>query len=102
MSSSSSKTSGSSQSKRLPDSFFQRSTIDVARNLIGKIIVRRWGTEESRVKIIEAEAYLHGDPAAHCVDKKTPRNTVMFGQVNRVYVYRSYGVHTCFNIVAHT
>ncbi len=82
-----------------PD-FYERPTLVVAHDLIGKSLVRR--IEDIRLSgiICEAEAYLgNNDSASHASRKKTPRNSVMFGPGGVVYVYFVYGMHFMFNIV---
>ncbi|MGE4232358.1 MAG: DNA-3-methyladenine glycosylase [Bacteriovoracia bacterium] len=80
-------------------SFFSRPTLVVARELLGKELVRRVNGTLLRSTIIETEAYLeHGDPAAHCV-KRTPRSEVMFGPPGTIYVYFIYGNYFMLNFV---
>jgi len=81
----------------LPRSFYTRATVDVARDLLGKWIVHG----KSAGRIVEVEAYLgEGDPAAHSAAGMTPRTRVIFGPPGHAYVYLSYGMHECLNIVA--
>jgi DNA-3-methyladenine glycosylase len=81
--------------------FYNRDTIIVAKDLLGKILVRKIGKQKVTGVIIETEAYTgKNDPASHSSRKKTERNKVMFGQVGMSYVYFTYGMHYCFNVVA--
>ncbi len=85
----------------LPRTFYSRDTITVAKSLLGKKIVRRIGKHEISGIIIETEAYRHkDDPASHAFRKITERNKVMFEEVGKAYVYFTYGMHYCFNVVA--
>ena len=87
--------------KILPKKFYTRDTVHVAKDLLGKTLVRKIGKQVLTGIIIETEAYKgKNDPASHSSKKKTERNKVMFGQVGMSYVYFTYGMHYCFNIVA--
>jgi DNA-3-methyladenine glycosylase len=87
---------------RLQRRDFARSTMAVARRLLGCCICRRLGGDVRRGRIVEVEAYTD-DPASHAADsKRTRRNQVMFGPAGVAYVYFSYGVHHCFNVVTET
>ncbi len=77
--------------------FFERPTIDVARDLLGCVLL--YG--ETAGMIVETEAYLGlDDLAAHASRGKTERTKVLFGPAGRAYVYFSYGMHECLNVVA--
>jgi len=85
----------------LPREFYSKDTVSVARNLLGKKIIRKIGSNEISGIIIETEAYRHkDDPASHAFTKITNRNKVMFEEVGIAYVYFTYGMYFCFNVVA--
>ena len=83
----------------LPRSFYDRDPRRVARDLLGKILVRREGRSLLAGRIVETEAYLGlNDPAAHAAAGRTPRNFVLWGPPGRAYVYFIYGNHYCLNV----
>ena len=85
----------------LPRSFYARDTVTVAKDLLGKKLVRKLGNQTMSGIITETEAYKHKeDPASHAFRKKTDRNRAMFEEVGRSYVYFTYGMYFCFNVVA--
>jgi DNA-3-methyladenine glycosylase len=85
--------------KLLHRDFFNRDPRTVARELLGKLIVRREGRKQIAGRIVEVEAYLGaGDLAAHAAAGNTARNSVLWGPPGHAYVYFIYGVHYCLNI----
>ena len=85
----------------LPREFYNRNTVTVAKNILGKRIVRKSNGTIITGIITETEAYRHSDdPASHAFAKKTDRNKAMFEEVGHAYVYFTYGMHYCFNVVA--
>jgi DNA-3-methyladenine glycosylase len=81
--------------------FYTNDTKDVAKNLLGKTLIRKIGNQTLSGIITETEAYKgKNDPASHSSRKKTERNKIMFGEVGHAYVYFTYGMHYCFNVVA--
>lgn len=82
----------------LPRAFFARNPRRVARDLLGKILVRN-GTPRLAARIVEVEAYLgENDPAAHAAAGNTARTSVLFGPPGYAYVYFIYGNHYCLNV----
>lgn len=89
------------RTKLLSKEFFQDKTSKVAANLLGKILVHEINGTILSGKIIETEAYGgFEDAASHAARGQDKRNSPMFEEVGCAYVYLSYGVHYCFNIVA--
>jgi len=79
--------------------FYRGSTTSVARRLLGAVLVQRSAEGRTAGRIVETEAYLAGDPAAHSFRGPTDRNRSMFLERGHAYVYRIYGLHHCFNVV---
>ena len=83
----------------LPREFYNRDPVTVARELLGKLLIRREGRKLLAGRIVEDEAYLGAsDPAAHAYSGRTPRNAVLFGPPGYAYVYFIYGNHYCLNV----
>ena len=85
---------------KLPRAFYDRPTLTVARDLLGKVLVhRRHGVETSGV-IVEVEAYIgESDPACHAAPGPTARNAPLYGLPGHAYVYLNYGIHCLVNVV---
>ena len=87
--------------KKLPRKFYTRDVHIVAKELLGKFLVRKIGRKYLTGKIVEVEAYDGSiDKAAHTYGGKTKRNEVMFNEGGYLYVYFTYGMHFCSNVVA--
>lgn len=84
----------------LPKHFFQCDTLVLAKKLLGVCLVRRHNGSSVVGRIVETEAYLHDDRASHSFRGPTGRNRAMFGPPGRTYIYFTYGMHHCFNVVS--
>ncbi|MDB5196245.1 MAG: 3-methyladenine glycosylase [Flaviaesturariibacter sp.] len=87
--------------KKLPLSFYLRpDVVQIAKELVGKVLVTDWGKGRTSGRIVETEAY-NGimDKASHASKGRTKRTEVMFGNGGVAYVYLCYGIHQMFNIV---
>lgn len=87
--------------KKLGLSFYKRpDVVQIARELLGKVLVTNFNDEKTTGRIVETEAYAGtADRASHAFRGMTPRTEVMFGEGGRAYVYLCYGIHQMFNIV---
>jgi DNA-3-methyladenine glycosylase len=92
---------GTRRAALLPVSFFRRPTDVVARELIGRTLVSGSGRNRTVGRIVETEAYLgHRDPASHgFANRRHARNETLYSAAGTWYVYLSYGVHWCANLV---
>ena len=87
-------------SQHLPQAFFARPAEVVAPALIGCLLVKRQADGELLCGVIvETEAYSQEEPACHGYRRRTPSNETLFGEPGRWYVYVSYGIHHCVNVV---
>ncbi len=85
--------------KLLPRHFFDAPPEQVARRLLGKILVHHFDGLLLAGRIVETEAYLgEHDPAAHAASGRTARNAVLYGPPGHAYVYNIYGMHQCINV----
>jgi DNA-3-methyladenine glycosylase len=84
----------------LPSNFYARPTLDVCRDLIGKVLVHDVRGRVASGVIVEAEAYIgESDPACHAAPGPTKRNAPLYGPPGRAYVYLNYGIHYLVNAV---
>lgn len=89
-----------SDRKTLPRRFYDRPSLDVARDLIGKVLVHERRRVLTSGVIVEVEAYIgESDPACHAARGPTARNAPMYGAPGHAYVYLNYGIHALVNIV---
>lgn len=87
-------------SRVLPQTFYDRPTLDVAADLLGKVLAHRKGAVVTSGVIVETEAYIgESDPACHAASGPTRRNAPLYGPPGRAYVYLNYGIHCLVNVV---
>jgi DNA-3-methyladenine glycosylase len=87
--------------EKLPRSFYLRDdVVQIAKDLLGKVLISNIGGVVTAGKIVETEAYCgRGDKACHANGKRTPRTEIMYGEGGHAYVYLCYGIHDLFNVV---
>jgi len=84
----------------LTQSFYSRSTLEVAGNLLGKYLVREQGRKRWIGRIVEVEAYIgEDDPACHAFHGRTSRTAIMYGPAGHAYIYFTYGMYFMLNVV---
>ncbi len=83
----------------LPRRFYERDAPEVARDLLGTLLVREVDGGRLIGRVVEAEAYGRDDPGSHAYRGLKRRNASMFGPAGRAYVYISHGIHHCLNVV---
>ena len=86
--------------RRLPRAFYERPTLQVLADLIGKVLVHDLPGRRTSGVIVEAEAYIgEDDPACHAAPGPTKRNAPLYGPAGLAYVYLNYGIHNLVNVV---
>jgi DNA-3-methyladenine glycosylase len=86
---------------KIAKAFFRRPALQLARDLLGAVLIHRYRGKELRARIVETEAYVGPhDLACHAAKGRTKRTEVMFGPGGHAYVYLIYGIHQMFNIVS--
>jgi DNA-3-methyladenine glycosylase len=88
------------ENSRLPQTFFRREAPELARELLGCILVRQTPAGITKGLIVETEAYSQEDAASHSYKGETARTAAMFGPAGHAYIYFTYGMHYCFNVVS--
>lgn len=82
-----------------PWTFLRGDSVEAARRLLGCLLVAEVDGQKVTLKIVETEAYHQSDAASHSYKGRTPRTDVMFGPAGHLYVYFTYGMHYCLNVV---